>query len=443
MGASVGPVKSGERMAALDVLRGVAVCGILLMNIPVMGLPVEQNVPHYPVALNVDWIAFAIQRIGFEGSMRGLFTLLFGAGMVVMLRSAPDDASGPSSPAGQAYLTRCFGLMLLGVAQFALFLWPGEILFNYGVVGLALILFRRARVRLLFTAAAALLMVWTFYNAAGDFGRAETLRTAEAAVAAKNAHKPLTHEQSDAIDARADIIKGFHPPPELLAKEKAQRTSFPGVWIWSLRTWVKFNFEADSSIYLAESLAFMLIGVALLRLRVLTGEQPMRVYAAMAAGGFAVGMGIRIARVMTNWSVGYEPDPDALSWGNLVYEPARLGLTIGYVGLVGLLYKAGALGFIAGALKAMGRLALTNYIGQSIITSALFYGLGLYDKLGFAALMGLCVLIWIVLGSFSVLWLRRWEMGPFEWLLRSLTYGVWQTIGRPKAAAATAPAPAE
>jgi uncharacterized protein len=141
--------------------------------------------------------------------------------------------------------------------------------------------------------------------------------------------------------------------------------------------------------------------------------------------------------------VGYELDPGALSWGSLAYQPARLGLTMGYVGLVVLLYKAGALGVIAGALRAMGRLALTNYIGQSIITSVLFYGLGLYDRLGFAALMGLCVPIWVALGTFSVLWLARWEMGPFEWLLRSLTYGVWQALGRPKAAVAAAAAPAE
>jgi uncharacterized protein len=82
-------------------------------------------------------------------------------------------------------------------------------------------------------------------------------------------------------------------------------------------------------------------------------------------------------------------------------------------------------------------------VGQSVITSVLFYGLGYYDRFGFAGLMGVTALIWVFQGVFSVLWLRRYEMGPAEWLLRSVTYGVLRPLRRVRPAAVPAPAPAE
>jgi len=97
---------------------------------------------------------------------------------------------------------------------------------------------------------------------------------------------------------------------------------------------------------------------------------------------------------------------------------------------VSFLHKIGALGRLADILAAVGRTALTTYIGQSIITSLLFYGLGFYDRFGFAQLMGIAVLIWIGQCAFSMLWLRRFDMGPAEWLLRSITYGRMTSIGR-------------
>lgn len=138
---STAPVIERDRLGSLDVLRGVAVCGILLMNIAMMGMLGDIARPPLPAMLDADWITYVGVRTFFSGTMRGLFTLLFGAGMLIMLRRA-DEIGGEGSI--QAYLTRCFALILLGAANFAIFLWPGEILFNYGVVGMVLLLFRKA-----------------------------------------------------------------------------------------------------------------------------------------------------------------------------------------------------------------------------------------------------------------------------------------------------------
>ena len=113
-----------------------------------------------------------------------------------------------------------------------------------------------------------------------------------------------------------------------------------------------------------------------------------------------------------------------------LYEAGRLAMTLGILGAAMTLLKTGLLGRLAGVLAAVGRTALTTYIGQSVITSFLFYGLGLFDRLGFAQLMGVAALIWIAQSLFSVVWLRWFEMGPAEWLLRTLTYGAVRPIRR-------------
>ena len=433
------PIDRRDRIDTLDVLRGVAVLGILLMNIPGMGLPWERGRPDLPAVPNLDWIVFTIQDVVFAGSMRGLFTLLFGAGMVVMLRRA-DAIQGAA--AIQAYLTRCFALLLLGVANFALFLWPGEILFNYGLCGLILLLFRKAENRVMLVAAAAMLVFMSVALGTPSLERADTLRVAEAAIAAKAQGKTLTKEQTAAIEKRAEAIKKSQQTPEARAKEREVRTHFPSVLRWSAKAWLEFNWDPMAPLFLLESLGFMLIGVVLFRTGVLTGEKSAGFYATLALSGYAAGLLVRGAMAIVSWRSGFQPNPVTAEWRGFVYELGRLPTTLGLLGLVTLMFKQGLLGPLAAALKAVGRMALTNYVGQSVITSIIFYGLGFYDRLGFAQLMGLAGLIWIFQGIFSLLWLKVYEMGPLEWLLRSLTYGTWKPLGR-VSAAAPAPVAAE
>lgn len=425
----IGPVAKGERIGALDVLRGVAVCGILLMNIPIMGLAGQG--PTFPATPNADWIAYTVQVLMFEGSMRGLFTLLFGAGMLIMLRQGEN---GGDPRAVQAYFTRCFALVVLGVANFAIFLWPGEILFNYGVVGLALFLFRKADLRLLWTAAIALLLFATVILATPSIERAQKLADAAVAAQLKKDGKALTKEQTELVKFRDKAFAERTPKPEEIAEQVEERTTFPAVLAWSVKEWGFYNLGKFALPFIAESLGAMLIGLALFRSGVLTGGKSLGFYAALAAGGYGVGMAIRGVMLSVQWRAAFNPDPLATLLWNWSYEFARVPLTLGALGLVLLLFKSGALGWLAGGLTAIGRLALTNYIGQSIITSILFYGFGLFDRFGFAQLMGIAALIWVAQGIFSLLWLKGFEMGPFEWLLRNLTYGAWRPLPRRAAA---------
>lgn len=416
----VGPVAVKERISSLDVLRGVAVCGILLMNITMMGLIGEVSRPPLPAILDIDWIAYTIQDLIFAGSMRGLFTLLFGAGMLIMLRRA-DSPNGDASM--QAYFTRCFALMLLGVANFTLFLWPGEILFNYGVAGLALVLFRKAKTRVLLAAAAAILILMSVALGSPGIDRAESLRGVPAAAAAKEAGKTLTKAQEGSLAMQESMNEVLNPTAEKIEKERAQRTSLPGVLVWSTKLWVDFNFGNQAIIFLGESLGFMLIGMALFQRGILSGEKSLRFYVLLAVGGYSLGFLVRGAFLSAEWSTGFLPNPDQMLWRGFIYELGRLPTTIGLLGLVMVVLMTGALGRLAVPIQAIGRMALTNYVGQSLITAIIFYAFGLVGKFGFAQLMGIAALIWIFQAIFSVFWLKRYEMGPLEWMLRMLTYG--------------------
>lgn len=409
------PVAADARIDSLDVLRGVAICGILLMNIPYMGLVAERARPLFPAVPNLDWIAFSIQRLAFDGSMRGLFTLLFGASMLLMLRQTERTGS---AAAMDVFLRRCIALIFLGLMQAFVFMWPGEILALYGLAGLFLIAFRQAKPKLLIGIAAVLLLV----VAAWSSKEVIEMRTALAEGAAAEAVKKPTDDQKAAIEARKEIIKAHDPPAKTIEEERKQRTSFPGILEWSAKFWSMFNLSSDLWSWLAETLAFMMIGMALFRAGILTGERTSGFYLKLALAGYVLGMGMRGIWLAMAWQDGFALNADRALLRTILDEPSRLALTLGHLGFVLFLFKGGLIG-AARPLKALGRMALSNYTFHSIVTSLLFYAFGFLERFGFAALMGIAVLIWIAGAIGSMWWLKRHDMGPAERFLRRMAYG--------------------
>ncbi len=435
------PVRLADRIETLDVLRGVAICGILLMNIPFMGMTGETGRPPLPAGWTADWIAWGLQSALFEGTMRGLFTLLFGAGMLLMLRRA-DGPDGRVAPI-DVWTRRCLILMGLGVVQFAVFLWPGEILWTYGLTGLALLAFRAARIRSLYVAAGILLVGLGAWGAIEANGHVTSLRASGPALAAKARGATLTDDQKAAIAARETLRKELHPTGVEIRKEIAERTG-PAVIGWSAGLWAEWNLGAESWPWVAESLCFMLIGMALFRSGTLTGQAAPGIYPRMALVGYGGGIALRLALLWMQARTGFDVDPDApdamaAQFGAAIHQPARLLVTLGHVGLLAGLFRAGALGR-ATPLRALGRMALTVYSLESIVTSILFYGFGFVGAFGFAALMGIAALIWIGSALFCLWWLARHETGPAERLLRAVAYGSF-TRRRGGAAATLATAP--
>jgi uncharacterized protein len=320
-------------------------------------------------------------------------------------------------------------------------------LWAYGVAGLFLLAFRVARPRTLLIASAILLVACSTYMAVRVSGRVSMLQQSVPAAAAKAAHKTLTDEQKAALDMADHARAALHPTPQQTAKAYQQRTHLASLEGWSWGMWQDLNMSPQAWVTFCEAVGFMLIGMLLFRNGILTGDAPSRTYLRMIVIGYGGGLAVRGLSLLYGARTGYDLDLTQLSVGvtvvrALTYQPARLLMTLGHIGLFISLFRAGVLGK-AWPARAMGRMALTVYSLQSILTSILFYGLGMVGQFGFAALMAISVGIWIVTGLFCMAWLSHFEMGPAEWVLRSIAYARVRPIRRTDPDLPLAPVPAE
>ncbi len=371
--------------------------------------------------------------------MRGLFTLLFGAGMLLMLRRAEGEQ--PQVAPIDVWTRRCLGLGFLGFFCWLVLLWPGEILWNYGLTGLVLLAFRTARPRHLIVASLACLIAMASIDVVRITQHVRTLQDGAAALSAQAARKPLSAEQDKARKAVVQLRESMHPAAKAVAEQRAERTHWLSAVNWSWSLWSTFWLSKSSWYQLLESLGFMLMGLALFRLGVVTGRASSKVYAGLIGFGYAGGLALRALGLWTDGHVGFDPSvlggPPWLVTLNWVdFQAARMLMTLGHLGVIVLLFRHGLLGR-ATILRALGRMALTTYLAQALITSVLFYGFRLIGRLGYAELMGVTVCIWIATGVFCRAWLRRFDQGPAEALLRLAAYDTFQP-GRARRQAAEA-----
>ncbi|MDX3910682.1 MAG: DUF418 domain-containing protein [Sphingobium sp.] len=432
---SFAPIREGARIQLLDVLRGLAVCGILPVNIIVMGTVGDTQGLTYPARWNADWITWSLQHVLLEGPMRGLFTILFGAGMLIMLRRTEGER--PDIVPIDVWARRCLALLLLGIVQFAVFLWPGEILWTYGVAGLALLAFRTARPRTLWLWALLIMLGLSAFRTYDTGERVTTYQRAHSAEVAQAAGRWISSEEKQALDAARAAQAAVYPSDDSLAEEVRQRTSIGGLLRWSASGWAARHLGNYSWWGVAESLGFMLVGMALYRSGILTGAGSMSRYRSMLLWGCGIGLLLRSADLAWQARTGFELDLHRLSLTasllrSFLYEPARLALTLGYIGLIVLLFRSGAFG-AAHAVRALGRMALTTYCLQSILTSILFYGFGYVGAFDFVSLMIVSVGIWTATALFCVWWLKHSPIGPAERLLRALAYNSLRSDHRPQA----------
>jgi uncharacterized protein len=424
VGAAVGPIGRDERIELLDILRGIAVCGILPVNIVVMGTVGSTKGLTYPAQWNGDWIAWGLQRLLLEGPMRGLFTMLFGVGMLLMLRRAEGER--PDVVAFDIWTRRCLALLLFGIVQFALFFWPGEILWTYGIAGLMLLAFRSARPRTLWIWAAIIMIGLSSFRSYDTAKTAIGHEQAHVAAQLQAAGQPISAEQKAALDATRAAQASLHPSDESIATEIGQRTSLGSLLGWSATGWAARHIGNYSWWGVMESLGFMLVGMALFRTGVLTGAGPAARYRQMTVWGLGIGIVLRLCDLGWQARTGFELDLDRLNltaslMRSLLYEPARLALTLGYVGLIVLLFR-GSSSRVARAIAPLGRMALTAYCLQSILTSLLFYAFGYVGAFGYLSLLIVSVALWAITGLFNAIWLRHFGMGPAERLLRAIAY---------------------
>jgi uncharacterized protein len=426
MASELAPVASDDRIGMLDTTRGIAVLGILLMNITGFGLPNAYDDPTvWGGDSAADIAVWRVMSLLFEGTMRGLFTLLFGASALLFL----ERHIGRSTDLRPAdlYFRRTLWLIVFGLVNGYVLLWSGDVLFYYGVAGLALFVFRNLSAKRLLAIAAALMILQTSISVLEWHAFHETQRQAQSARARQAADEPLTDLQ--AIETFSSLEREWRPPREDLEAMVANvRGSYTGAFsVLSEHTWfmeTEFFFRHG----LVECLGMMLLGMALLKLGVLSGAVPTRIYLAMIVLGYAIGLTVNVSEIRAVEAAGFAPATLVRTF--MTYDLGRIPMTLGHLGVIGLLCRASWLAGAARVLAACGQMALTNYLSQSLLCLFLFTGAGmaLYGQLPRHELYYIVVAIWIVQLTWSPLWLRHFRYGPAEWLWRSLTYGKWQRL---------------
>ena len=409
-----------DRIESLDVLRGFALLGILLVNIVAFGLVssafLDPGIYLTPVG-GIDYIVWAFVELSSEGAMRTLFSILFGAGVVLFV-------TGSTAKSGWLHYRRNFWLLVFGLINVYIFLWPGDILVTYALSGFVLWFVRNWKSRSLLILATFLILIGSLQN----FAMKSTLEIArDAAEEMKisiSKGEDLDEETAEWAQGWIEYEEDNQAERDDIPNELKKRTSsYASAYEYNLK-------KADEMIYFVlpfflflDALMMMVIGMALFKLGILDGGREIRFYMKMMCIGFLVGFSINAYEVLqiTNSNMDIiETNP----YFRFTYHFGRLFMGLGYLGLILLVIKKEKLESLRFRLACVGRMALTNYLMHSVIALFIFTGagLGLLGKFSWSQLYLFVLLIWVIQLYISPLWLKYFYFGPVEWLWRLLTY---------------------
>ena len=440
------PSNPTDRIRTLDLIRGVAVLGILAVN--VAGFAATDSAVYSPdmprLGVWQDHAAWLLTFVLFEGKMRALFSVLFGASLLLFVERL--NQAGRDGARLQA--RRLVWLMLFGYLHFAL-IWDGDILFLYGAIGLVALALRNWQPRQLAVGAALVLMAWEIWGTAMWLPSVAT----EMAVTGGEASAAVVKQHTaDLAQYRAEDAKD-------VAEAKLS---------WPAQVKAKWTDRGDDPLNLitynwGETLPWMLLGMALLRSGFFAGAWPRRRMVWLASAGIGLGGTATIGFAL--WaSRNYYPEVTMHFATSFALALPHLAMALGYAALLVLsspLSLAGGAGggpvpeaqlanaptpnpsrkregdsvprrmftVLVGQLEAAGRMAFSNYLGTSLAMAALCYGwgLGLFGQFGAAQRWTLVLLVWALILSWSQPWLTRYRQGPLEWLWRCLTE--WRRLG--------------
>lgn len=398
---------SSPRYLELDAMRGFAVMGILLMNIVGFAMP---DMAYFSPAIyggteTPDAIAWALSFIFVDGKMRGLFTLLFGASMMLVIDRAEATGQNPA----KVHYARMGWLALFGLLHFFL-LWFGDILFLYASIGCIAFFMADFKPAKLYRIA-LLIYVAGFVVYAGMMG---SLLYLEQQVALPNPSAMQVGQFNDAmkdfkVSAKdtADKIALYQSGFLDIAKHKLSESTFSPL--------------ASILQNIMETLPFMMIGMGLFKQGFFTGQwQPIE-YRRWGVLLSVIGALLLLPQMIYLWQSGF--DLLLMLNANLAWSmPSRLLMTVGYAALMIMLIQKFAGSGWMHRVAAVGRAAFTNYLGTSIVMTFIFYGwgLGLFGQIGRAELYLFVVGMWVAMLIWSKPWLTRFRYGPLEWLWRSL-----------------------
>jgi uncharacterized protein len=420
--ASPAPVAATERFVSIDMVRGFALLGILAMNVTSFGLPWPAYMCPTIIGgftgLNFGEWLFA--WLVFEEKMMTIFSMLFGAGLVL----STDRAEARGGSPAKFFYRRAAILLVFGLLHGYL-LWEGDILFDYALCGMMVYPFRKKLPRTLLPLGVLVLVPGLLIGQGIAIFMGEARQAAARVEAARAAGSSPTPRDEGYAKAWEGFYQVFEPTPEEISQEVAVHRH--GTYLEIVRARAPFVLKAQTFLFVVFTiwsiLGRMLIGMALLKLGVFSAERSKRFYLTLMLVGYGLGWplvaleGYRL--IQQNFGVARMIG--GFNWNEL----GSILVALGHVGGLITVYKAGAVAWLTRRLAAVGRMALSNYLMHTLICTTIFngYGLGLFGKLDRVQLMGVVIAIWAFQLWYSPIWLKYFRFGPAEWLWRSLTYG--------------------
>ena len=420
------PVDGAERVSSVDVIRGVALMGILAMNIvgiawprPVYSIPIAA-----PGADRADLLLWGFNHLVFDTKMMTLFSMLFGAGLVLM----SDRAKGRGARMGWIYYRRVFWLLMIGLVH-AYLIWDGDILVLYASCGLLLYPIRNVSGKTLIVVGGCLNLLlvplWLgFSKGVVPFMRSTSeqvdvrVKAGETPEAWKKQVGEAWKQMSKIEDPkREDFLKAIQIHRGSywgIVKDRARQLIWGHTLGFLLLEWWWIGGR-------------MLIGMGLLKLGVFGAGLSKRTYLTMMVVGYGIGLPIMVFDAIHESTHRFYIDRQVWQviegWPMLNYF-GGLPVVFGHIGLVMLICKTNALPGLTRRLGAAGRMALSCYLFDSIVCTTLFYGYGfdLFATLYRPMLYAIVLTIWTAQLLVCPLWLEKFRFGPAEWLWRSLTY---------------------
>lgn len=405
MRRAAGPIGTSERIQVVDILRGFAIFGILVVNMELFGNSVYQAVfGLQETAGTIDQLARWLIGLLFEGKFYSTFSFLFGFGLA--MQTVRARARG--ARVVPTYARRLLVLLLIGLAHGSLF-WVGDILLPYALLGFPLILFRNRAPRTLVIWAALFLCLSTLLQLASfvltEWGRS----TPEGAAYIAQMYAEM---EAGFRSAAAEATRAYATGS--LAEIQAQRTA-DLAFMYTVTPFIMSNIFAMFllGLYAGKRAIFQDIRAHLPLIRKVT------------LWGLVVGLPANLLFVVTREMSGFSLNPTQASMASwLTHTIGSPALSLFYMGGIVLLTQDPAWRLRLAPLANVGRMALSNYLLQTLICTTIFYsyGLGLYGQVGPAVGLALTVGIYLLQIPLSSWWLGRYRFGPMEWLWRSLTY---------------------
>ena len=404
-------VQGPTRIKSLDVLRGVGVLGMLAVHIQLFAYPsvARWNPTIYGDFQGLNWWAWVVTSVLADGKFITIFAMLLGVSIVMLASEAGDRGAA----AWRTHMRRMAVLLSLGLLH-AYLIWFGDMLVPLALSGTVVFFARR------FSPGRLLLLGVLAFATASIIAVGLTWSTAQSDPAALAAWRAL-----------------WTPPPAIVNLEIAQ---YRGGWADQMAQRVPAALEIETVDFVSRMLwqmtGLMLLGMALFKLGVLSAVRSRSFYLLMATLGFFAGIVLNSLGLWRSFTMKWDVLDFVLIsqqlhyWGNFF-------VALGWTALVMLLCQRG---WSLRAVAAVGRMALTNYLLQSVICTTIFYGhgLGLFGRVDRAGQLAIVVGVWVFQLAASSLWLSYFAVGPIEWLTRWLVFGRRPTFLRSSAVVAGA-----